>query len=348
MNAKTLSNQLANRVMSLAQWLLPSGKRAGNYWQAGDAFGATGTSLYLHLAGERAGNWRDAATGEGGDLLDLIALQNGSTLFEAMTTAQALLGNGDLSPAGAQKAKIHARDTKKAAIGLWRHARPLMTDYGRHGQAYLQGRMIAPQHFTDLRFQQEAWVDVTNYADIPPDYPVVVRKDGRIIATLPAIIAAVRNDAGEMIAVHRTFLDLNEPMKARVAEPKRALGMITGGACWLRPQGGYLVIAEGLETAMSLGMAFPTAAIAAGITAHHMTVMNISARFNHVLIAADNDNAGRRAAGVLSSRLPGRRVITIASGRADFNDDLQSDGLDAMKSRIIRLAKSQLAKREDG
>ncbi len=67
-----------------------------------------------------------------------------------------------------------------------------------------------------------------------------------------------------------------------------------------------------------------------------------------MLIAADNDNAGRRAAEVLSSRLPEKRVITVVSGRADFNDDLQSVGLDAMKKRIIRIATQQLIKREGG
>ncbi len=48
-----------------------------NYWVTGDADDTPGRSLYVRLSGPdsgpgAAGRWSDAATGEHGDLLDLI------------------------------------------------------------------------------------------------------------------------------------------------------------------------------------------------------------------------------------------------------------------------------------
>ena len=57
---------------------LPNGRREGRHWLVGDVENAPGRSLFVRLAGPEfgkgaAGKWTDAATGEHGDLLDLIA-----------------------------------------------------------------------------------------------------------------------------------------------------------------------------------------------------------------------------------------------------------------------------------
>jgi hypothetical protein len=67
---------------------------------------------------------------------------------------------------------------------------------------------------------------------------------------LPAMLAAVRDDNG-IVAVHRTFLD---PISARlgsIADPKRALGHLGGGAVRLAPSGRTLGLAEGIENALA-------------------------------------------------------------------------------------------------
>ena len=56
---------------------LPHGRRRGRYWVTGDIDDTPGRSLYVRLCGPdsgpgAAGKWSDAATGEHGDLLDLI------------------------------------------------------------------------------------------------------------------------------------------------------------------------------------------------------------------------------------------------------------------------------------
>src|SRR3546814_15960961 len=67
---------------------------------------------------------------------------------------------------------------------------------------------------------------------------------------LPAMIAAVRNDAG-ILALHRSFLDLDKTSLASFDQPRRALGSPGSGAVrFAYPDGGRLGLAEGNETAL--------------------------------------------------------------------------------------------------
>lgn len=80
--ASDLSRALARNVESVCRHYLGAGRREGRYWIAGDALGSPGRSLYVRLKGDdhgkgAAGKWTDAATGEHGDLLDLIGLNCG-------------------------------------------------------------------------------------------------------------------------------------------------------------------------------------------------------------------------------------------------------------------------------
>jgi hypothetical protein len=54
---------------------LSAGRREGGYWLVGDVRNTPGRSMYVRLresAKGTAGKWTDAATGEHGDLLDVI------------------------------------------------------------------------------------------------------------------------------------------------------------------------------------------------------------------------------------------------------------------------------------
>ena len=75
--AAELSERLAQNVQSVCRHYLPAGRREGRYWMVGDIAGTPGRSLYVRLFETergRIGNWVDAATGEHGDLIDLIRL----------------------------------------------------------------------------------------------------------------------------------------------------------------------------------------------------------------------------------------------------------------------------------
>lgn len=90
--ASEIADRLASQAEQVAAMLLPAGKRAGKFWQAGNVSGETGESLKVYLAGPKAGRWQDYATGQHGDLLDLWAETQGKTIADAMQDAGDWLG----------------------------------------------------------------------------------------------------------------------------------------------------------------------------------------------------------------------------------------------------------------
>ncbi|MGH6997632.1 MAG: hypothetical protein ACREEO_05515, partial [Phenylobacterium sp.] len=91
--ASDLAQRLATQAEVVCRHYLSKGRREGRYWLVGDVRNTPGRSLYVRLEGAdegrgAVGKWTDAATGDHGDLLDLIALNLGfhrlrDTLSEA-------------------------------------------------------------------------------------------------------------------------------------------------------------------------------------------------------------------------------------------------------------------------
>src|SRR6266851_5582268 len=81
-HAAELAHRLAREAEAVCRHYLSNGRRRGRYWIVGDVANAPGRSLFVRLTGPdsgpgAAGKWTDAATGQHGDLLDLIALNRG-------------------------------------------------------------------------------------------------------------------------------------------------------------------------------------------------------------------------------------------------------------------------------
>jgi hypothetical protein len=77
--AAELARRLARDAEAVCRHYLDNGCRQGRYWVVGDVANTRGRSLFVRLSGPEcgrgaAGKWTDAATGQHGDLLDLIAL----------------------------------------------------------------------------------------------------------------------------------------------------------------------------------------------------------------------------------------------------------------------------------
>jgi putative DNA primase/helicase len=143
--------------------------------------------------------------------------------------------------------------------------------------------------------------------------------------TLPAMVALVYDGVGNIAAVHRTFLDL-AGMKAAVDPPKASIGPIAGGAIRLHPAGPELLVAEGLETAASAGLLLGLPAWAAIACGNLGASMVLPPTVRAVVVAADSDGPGRRAAHRAARRwqAEGRavRIATPDQPGQDFNDVL--------------------------
>ncbi len=84
---------LAARAEEVCRRYLPNGRGLGRYVVCGDLDGARGRSLFVRLSGSaKPGSWTDAATGDHGDLLDLIRYRtNAPTPRAALDEARAFL-----------------------------------------------------------------------------------------------------------------------------------------------------------------------------------------------------------------------------------------------------------------
>ena len=114
--ASDLAHRLARDPEAVCRHYLSNGRREGRYWLVGDVENSPGRSLYVRLRGPEvgkgaAGKWTDAATGEHGDLLDLIAAnQRLTSLRDTLDEARRFLALPHLE---------HRNEARKLGIPLF-------------------------------------------------------------------------------------------------------------------------------------------------------------------------------------------------------------------------------------
>ena len=319
MRARRLAQALAKRAEAVCRHYLPGGSKAGRYWTAGNVAGAKGRSLYVRLAPPGAvGYWRDAATGEHGDLLELLRVQRGDAgTGPAMAEARRFLELATARSA-APGACERLGDRAEAARRLWRLCRPVE---GTPAEAYLRARGIVVGREPTLGF-----------------HPTLYYRDAAgAFSTFPALIARATRTDGAFAGLQRTYLDPAQPAKAPVHDARKAMGRIFGAAVWLGAgDAPTLAVAEGVESALSLLTAQPALRAAAALSAAGLGAFTPPAGVARVLIARDNDPAGRDAAERLLARCRARGLAAavLVPERGDFNDDLIAGGAQALGARL--------------
>ena len=320
--AAIIAAALAARAEAVCRRYLPYGRRQGRYWICGDLDGARGRSLFVRLSGPGTpGKWTDAATGQYGDLLDLIRHHTGApTLRAALAEARAFLA---LPPAPAPVPEVSDApyDGAQAARRLWRRCRAID---GSPAERYLHARGLSRCRFTALRF-----------------HPELRYREGSAVRRFPALVAAVTGDDGTILGVQRTWLDPRSTAKADVANPRKALGRIHGLAVRFgAPSGGApLVVGEGIETVLSLVTAVPEIRAAAALSAGSLGAFAPPPGLARLVIARDNDEDGALATERLARRCARAGIaatVIIPSGN-DFNDDLVALGPAALRARFAPL-----------
>jgi hypothetical protein len=119
----------------------------------------------------------------------------------------------------------------------------------------------------------------------------------------PAMVAEVRNQLGEIVAIHRTYLT-EDGLKANVTEQKKALGPIKGAAVQLWTADAVGSLTEGIETAHAIFSATGLATWAT-VSANGMKDFDCPERIEkvHVWLDRDRSETGRKAAEHLAARL---------------------------------------------
>ncbi|WP_238367888.1 DUF7146 domain-containing protein [Mesobacterium pallidum] len=322
-----LVRDLAENAEGVCRAYLPAGRREGSYWIVGDLQNNPGRSLFVRLTGPAsgpgaAGKFTDGATGEHGDLLDIIRERTGITRFpDLLAEARAHLGRPQPvlpETAGPRKTK-RPGGTPAAASRLFAASKLIA---GTLAETYLRSRGITQFGSGGaIRFHPKCWH----------------REEGQTRSTPgPAMIAAVTDGAGALQGVHRTWLAPDGKGKADVDPQRRAMGHLLGNAVRLTSQDDILVVGEGIETMLSLSEAIPSLPVWAALSSGHLGAVRLPEGLKRLYIAIDRDPAGQRAAERLSNRATefGVPVRLLEPQLGDFNDDLRANGRDALRQHL--------------
>ena len=216
-----------------------------------------------------------------GDGFKLLELVKGWSFAEAAREIEGIIGE---VPRDNPKQKMAPGRAMQMRRALW--AECGLIQPGDEAHRYLSGRGFAVPTWGALRFH--------------PACPVS-GVDG--VATLPALVALVRDPKGEGDTLHRTYL--SNGAKAAIESPKRLMpgGVTKGSAIRLMPHTGELGIAEGIETALAVWEAFRIpcwAAVSEGLLGEFVWPGDVTRL--HVFGDNDTNFVGQAAAYQLAKR----------------------------------------------
>jgi hypothetical protein len=337
-NAVELAHRLAREAEAVCRHYLSNGRRVGNYWQVGDVRNTTGRSMFVRLkgidtGGRRAGKWTDAATGEHGDLLDVIRGSCGLVDFYDVTEeARRFLR----LPRSERKSDSRSRlppvpiGSSESARRLFSMSQPIADTVV---ETYLRRRGITNLYGIDsLRFHPRCYYRPG--ADAPTEI-------------WPAMIAAVTDLQGRITGAHRTWLDPSGRDKAPVDTPRRAIGHLLGNAVRFGLVSDVMAAGEGIETMLSLRCVMSSMAMVAALSAAHLGAILFPATLRRLYIVRDDDRAGDGAMKALidRTRVAGIEAIVLSPQCGDFNEDLRNFGINALRAVLrIQLAPEDVAR----
>lgn len=331
-HASHLARRLAQNAEGVCRHYLTNGRRHGRYWLVGDVDNTPGRSLYVRLTGPEsgkgaAGKWTDAATGEHGDLLDLIAAnQHLTDLPQVLDEARRFLSLPKPEPATREPLPPVPTGSPEAARRLFAMSKPIQRTLAA---SYLRSRGITDLIGTDaLRFHAKCFYR-------PEDDETPGRE------AWPALIAAVTDLDGIVTGAHRTWLDPSGADKAPVATPRRAMGQLLGHGVRFGVATDVLAVGEGVETVLSLRQVIANLPAVAALSAAHLAALQVQPTLRRLYIARERDDAGRWAADTLAARAreAGIEPLPLDARLGDFNDDLSQLGPEALGSHLrVQLA----------
>jgi hypothetical protein len=320
-----LKRRLSRDAEAVCRHYLPNGCRQGRHWVVGDVRNTPGRSMFVRLFGPdtgrgAAGKWTDAATGEHGDLLDIIAIRSGYDDFRLITdeAKRFLRQPRSEGPVGGPAGPSPIRSSD-AAFRLFAMSRPIA---GSLVETYLRARHIEHLAETEsLRFNPQCYYR--------PSY-------GRPTQIWPAMIASVTDLSGILTGVQRTWLHPSGLLKAPIGTPRRAMGNLLGNAVRFGVCDDVLAAGEGIETMLSLRSVMPAMPMAAALSAAHLSALLFPPGLRRLYIARDNDHAGEGAVTTLRERADqaGIEAISLETQCGDFNEDLRSLGLAQLRARM--------------
>ncbi|MCF3947353.1 DUF7146 domain-containing protein [Acidiphilium iwatense] len=276
----------------------------------------------------------DAATGEHGDLLDIIRASCGLLDFkdvadEARDFLSLPRPEPEPTPSGRNLPPAPSGSTE-AARRLFAMSQPIT---GTLVETYLRNRGITVLHGTgNLRFHPRCYYRPDEHS--PTE-------------TWPAMVAAVTDLDGRITGAHRTWLAPDGSDKAPIDTQRKAMGDLLGHAVRFGIPGAVMAAGEGIETMLSLRQVLPDMAMVPALSAAHLAAILFPDTLRRLYIVRDNDPAGDGARDSLVERAnaDGIEAIPLSPALGDFNEDLRVLGIDALRAGVrVQLAPEDVAR----
>ncbi len=313
-SVREIEMQLRTRCESVVRQCLPNAIKDGPYLKVGSIAGEKGRSLVVPLQGGSRGMWTDYSSNNTGDMIGMIEqTMFGGDRGQAVAWAKSWLGIDDLDPgrlatmraesaaqnlAADEAAEAEAEAKKRGARALWMNGKPLSgVD---PASRYLANRGI------DVARLGGDWPGSLRYHD------QVWNRDAR--GKLDCMVATMVTPAGAQVATHRTWLGRDRDgqwVKADGADlgvprgsAKKVLGK-SGGAfvpirkgasgCSMSALRGpeTVYVTEGIEDALTVGMAKPDARVVAGYSLRNLGFIQFPELIATIVIVADRDEGQR-------------------------------------------------------
>lgn len=326
-DASELAQRLGQQAEAVCKHYLSNGHRAGRYWVVGDAQNNHGRSMFVRLTGPEAGKgaagkFTDAATGEHGDLLDIIRESCGLVDFKDVAEeARSFLSlpRPEPDPVPRSPHVTAPAGSPEAARRLFAMAQPIRRTVV---EAHLRKRAITALHDTaSLRFHPRCYYRP---------------EDGGPTETWPAMIAAVTDLNGVQTGAHRTWLLPDGSDKAPVETPRRAMGNLLGHGVRFGIVQDVLAAGEGIETVLSARLGLPHMPMLAALSAAHLAAILFPPTLRRLYIVRDCDPAGDGARDSLieRARSVGIEAIVLSPRLGDLNEDLRHHGTENLRSAL--------------
>ncbi|CAN5423706.1 hypothetical protein BH10PSE19_BH10PSE19_16310 [soil metagenome] len=308
-------------------------------------YGSKKGSLVVTITGEKRGLWHDFQTGEGGNLLQLIARELGFNVKVKSDFPKIIEHAIKLVGASEEALKSYDFTTSKKPI-IKASATPTLS--AKQQKSVQHARRLARQSqslagtLAERYLREHRGINIDKWPSSFRFHPAIRSHINNTVK--PALLVVAKDEQNKVQAVQAIFLDANTGNKANVEVQKQTWGLPSMGAMAdiaSIQKGGPVYLAEGPETALSIRAAIPQANVKVTLGKSNFKHLDPKTAGAHVVLCLDNDGDKPKGEKLIfeaaDKLLEHGKHIWIAKPNEigkDYNDLLKEQGTEAIRANL--------------